>query len=143
MFGPPSNPTGGKPACLEILCEETARQSPAELEKWIISQLFQRHDLHARAHGPMVVHRDAWSSGTAGHLQHDRRVSPHADREGSSPASARIRPDASRVSEWRPRRLPAWRQRLVIGRCRLVDQCGSEVDVGRKWSDKNFLTTLE
>jgi hypothetical protein len=45
VLGSPWNPEGVKAACLGILGEETARQSPANAERWIVSLLFQEVDV--------------------------------------------------------------------------------------------------
>jgi len=45
VLGSPWNPEGVKAACLGILGEETARQSPANAERWIVSLLLQEADV--------------------------------------------------------------------------------------------------
>ena len=45
VLAPPWNLEGVKAACLGILGEETARQSPANAERWIVSLLFQEVDV--------------------------------------------------------------------------------------------------
>ena len=57
VLGPPWNPEGVKAACLGIIGEETARQSPANAENWILSLLFQEADVRWKTNGgvPYVV----------------------------------------------------------------------------------------